>query len=227
MTELTPDEIQNLAPGSTPVAAPWSDFDNAASSGGQSRLCPECRQGKTINCTGEYLDGDDALRTCATQMAPPATAEESRPAPLATFLAEHAYKPSGLRGVSSCACGEKFGGMPHLHRAHVAELLAAIVADQVQEAEARALTQAADEVAEVERIGKVPVRDLTTSEALLFAESLLNDISLARGQRLIVDDWLRARAARARTDLLPAWTACDGRPCQFCADQTPEIGLTP
>lgn len=33
-------------------------------------LCPECAQGKTINCTLEYLDADDALATCATQLRP-------------------------------------------------------------------------------------------------------------------------------------------------------------
>jgi hypothetical protein len=30
-------------------------------------LCPECRQGKTVNCTVEFLDQDDVLRTCPTQ----------------------------------------------------------------------------------------------------------------------------------------------------------------
>lgn len=46
------------------------------------RLCPECKQGKTINCTLEYLDGDD-LRTCATQMAtaPDLSADQVKAAP--------------------------------------------------------------------------------------------------------------------------------------------------
>lgn len=39
---------------------------------------------------------------------------------VARVLAEHAYVPSGLRGVSRCACRMPFYGMPHAHRAHVA-----------------------------------------------------------------------------------------------------------
>lgn len=39
---------------------------------------------------------------------------------VARVLAEHAYVPSGLRGVSRCACRMPFHGMPHAHRDHVA-----------------------------------------------------------------------------------------------------------
>lgn len=47
---------------------------------------------------------------------------------ITTVLAEHAYVPSGLRGVSRCACGEPFHGMPHDHRRHVASMLAVLLA---------------------------------------------------------------------------------------------------
>lgn len=60
---------------------------------------------------------------------------------------------------------------------------------------ARALLDAADEVAEIERIGKTRVKDMTPEEALLFAESPLNDVRLtAAGLRPLFEQWLRDRA---------------------------------
>jgi hypothetical protein len=61
---------------------------------------------------------------------------------LAMLLRDHAYVPSGLRGVSKCACGLACHGMPHEWRNHVATVLdahlASIVAARVEEARAEA-----------------------------------------------------------------------------------------
>jgi uncharacterized protein (DUF2336 family) len=42
---------------------------------------------------------------------------------VAEVLAAHTYIPSLARGVSRCACGVQFHGMPHDHRAHVTDVL--------------------------------------------------------------------------------------------------------
>ena len=57
----------------------------------------------------------------------------------AKVLGEHAYVPSLARGVSRCACGEQFHGMPHRHRAHVAAALVATGLGVVADAKAAAL----------------------------------------------------------------------------------------
>lgn len=69
----------------------------------------------------EGLSTEDWHRKhCGLMNAPEVTAET-----LAEVLAEHAYVPSGLRGVSRCACGVQFHGMPHDHRTHVAAAILA------------------------------------------------------------------------------------------------------
>ena len=91
-------------------------------------------------------------------------------------LAEHTYKPTGLRGVSSCGCGEQMHGMPHDHRDHVAAVL-------------------------VSRLG--PVLDARAAEALLEAADAMPSHIMARGDERPISSvhmarrWLRARADAA------------------------------
>lgn len=66
---------------------------------------------------------------------------------IAILLNDHAYVPSGLRGVSRCACGLACHGMPHEWRNHVAEVLATQVAERERRAAEQALTEAADAIA--------------------------------------------------------------------------------